>query len=462
MDNSSTAPRESLGETRRQLRWAQEWLAGGWHASVAHHGTSSEGIVPGKVSVEDPAPHGAEFDPTVDQAWRIDQWAACDTFVMAVLYCVAYPKCLLVVPILIVLLIPPMAVVWAFQRSVPPEAPAVQRTPGFHAAHAAALVLSLPAILVVCVTLALDFTIMALLGCIWALAACRIHRVWGSIRAADPFRGGPWLLWYTADITVALVGHMHRHGFLETVLKVSVMLCYNPWWKYWIGANPWVSDLGIRFITQISTRMDDMATDDVERECRNLITCCKVPAEARAEADAMFFSPHYPSPPPGPRHMALAMQLASGCTLLVHTTHLYQVNKGPPPLTLSRSILRPLYRVMLWHNNPFHILTGWVEASISTGLPSQPDKPQSAEHPMWILCGHNYLSAHRDSPAYGPAYIDHFFDEFLPVFVHYIRSRVRGKEAADQLWQEVVSKDGVSRPAAKLGGEPQQADRLIG
>ena len=27
----------------------------------------------------------------------------------------------------------------------------------------------------------------------------------------------------------------------------------------------------------------------------------------------------------------------------------------------------PIYRVILWYNNPYHFLTAWVEASISTG-----------------------------------------------------------------------------------------------
>ena len=33
----------------------------------------------------------------------------------------------------------------------------------------------------------------------------------------------------------------------------------------------------------------------------------------------------------------------------------------------SNSCQLPIYRVILWYNNPYHFLTAWVEASISTG-----------------------------------------------------------------------------------------------
>ena len=71
-------------------------------------------------------------------------------------------------------------------------------------------------------------------------------------------------------------------------------------------------------------------------------------------------------------------------TLLVHTTHAHVEARGIKEFSLvSASASIPLYRVMLWYNNPYHFLTGFVEASASNGLPSQPDKPDSGEHPMW-------------------------------------------------------------------------------
>ena len=45
---------------------------------------------------------------------------------------------------------------------------------------------------------------------------------------------------------------------------------------------------------------------------------------------------------------------------------------------------------------------GYVEANITNGQPSQEEKKYGAEHPMWLVSGHNYLGASRQvsrSPA---------------------------------------------------------------
>lgn len=105
---------------------------------------------------------------------------------------------------------------------------------------------------------------------------------------------------------------------------------------------------------------------------------------------------------------------------------------------------------MLWYNNPYHFLTGFVEASVSTGGASQPDKYHGGEHPMWLVTAHSPLLSRRNW-SIGPASIDSFFDSWLPTIVDEIRRVVRGPEIAAQMHQEVVSKEGVSRPSAKVG-----------
>lgn len=54
--------------------------------------------------------------------------------------------------------------------------------------------------------------------------------------------------------------------------------------------------------------------------------------------------------------------------LIVHTTHANR-NDGnsTEQYVASNSCKLPLFRVMLWYNNPYHMLTGWVEASNTTG-----------------------------------------------------------------------------------------------
>jgi hypothetical protein len=140
-------------------------------------------------------------------------------------------------------------------------------------------------------------------------------------------------------------------------------------------------------------------------------------------------------------------------------------------LVLSNSTARPVYRVMLWYSNPYHFLTGWVEASISKGLPSQPDKHLGGEHPMWLVSGNTPLTSGRNSFT-GSGLIDAFFDYWLPVFVrecrisstiesewHKVQSgqltakqlRRIAKDYGDENYQEVMSKDGVSNPLTTKG-----------
>ena len=112
---------------------------------------------------------------------------------------------------------------------------------------------------------------------------------------------------------------------------------------------------------------------------------------------------------------------------------------------------------MLWYNNPFHFFTGWVEASITNGEPSQTDKVFGGEHPMWLVSCRSPMLSRRDGQI-GPGRIDTFFDEWLPTIVNEVRRLARGAEYAASMHQEVVSKDGLSRPAAAVGMDNLAAD----
>lgn len=122
---------------------------------------------------------------------------------------------------------------------------------------------------------------------------------------------------------------------------------------------------------------------------------------------------------------------------------------------LSNSCNQAGYRVMLWYNNPHHFLTGYVEAECSMGYPSQMDKMGGGEHPMWIvspLPGSSHMINERMGGALtklGSGWIDSFFDWWLPFIVDMLRTLNRGKDIAEKLHEEVVSKDGMSRPAGK-------------
>ena len=53
----------------------------------------------------------------------------------------------------------------------------------------------------------------------------------------------------------------------------------------------------------------------------------------------------------------------------------------------------------------------------------------------------------------GPGMIDAFFDSWLPTIVDEVRRLARGPEYAAARHQGVVSKDGLSRPAAAIGAQ---------
>ena len=103
------------------------------------------------------------------------------------------------------------------------------------------------------------------------------------------------------------------------------------------------------------------------------------------------------------------------------------------------------------------VFTGWVEASITNGEPSQKDKVYGGEHPMWLVTCRSPMLSRRDGQI-GPGRIDTFFDEWLPTIVNEVRRLARGAEYAASMHQEVVSKDGLSRPAAAVGMDSLAAD----
>eukprot|EP00438_Fugacium_kawagutii_P036196 Skav232983 [mRNA] locus=scaffold1735:520657:524228:+ [translate_table: standard] len=188
-----------------------------------------------------------------------------------------------------------------------------------------------------------------------------------------------------------------------------------------------------------------------------------------AKVDLWGFLPHYPYPPAGRRY-ALGIQ-ASKALMIVHATHANCcAGDSTEQYLASNSAQLPIWRVTLWYNNPYHFCTGWVEASSSTGAPSQLDKKDGGEHPMWLVSGRSYSSASRDAFT-GTGIVDSIFDYWLPVMVHEVRYshyRMAGKshqealQIANDMYQEVHSKDGISRPIAdKVGLDKYHGDSAL-
>ena len=198
---------------------------------------------------------------------------------------------------------------------------------------------------------------------------------------------------------------------------------------------------------------------------KEIISRAKHMAGRARKLDLWSFVPHYPYPPQGRRY-ALGMQQGgknnplAQFLLIVHTTHANRCDgNSTEQYVASNSCKLPLYRVMLWYNNPYHFLTGWVEASITTGEPSQVEKVNGGEHPMWLVSSASRQGAGRKAFT-GSGVIDSFFDYWLPVFVHEVRyshHRMAGKtheeafKIANDMYQEVHSQDGISRPMLEVG-----------
>eukprot|EP00929_Paragymnodinium_shiwhaense_P060933 TRINITY_DN30419_c0_g1_i3.p1 TRINITY_DN30419_c0_g1~~TRINITY_DN30419_c0_g1_i3.p1 ORF type:complete len:334 (-),score=31.39 TRINITY_DN30419_c0_g1_i3:181-1182(-) len=298
----------------------------------------------------------------------------------------------------------------------------------------------------------LDLLVYYFFGISFCFFTCGWRSYCKSISYLKPYRDGPFVLFYWNDIVTCLVGQVWRQGILESNVLLMNMWLVNPWLKYYINCNPWTHPLEPRMITQISTSMQDMSLGDLSMAILQIISRTKQTEALQADIDQWWFVPHYPYPPPW-RRWAVGMQMGGpqlpACIfLLVHTTHVFCQHGGvSEQFVLSNSAAVSAYRVVLWYNNPYHFLTGYVEASLTDGIRgSQPDKNRGAEHPMWLVTSRSPMLSSRKSIA-GTGWIDHFFDKWLPRIVDAMRRINLGHDAMEALKEEVISKDGSSRPA---------------
>lgn len=216
------------------------------------------------------------------------------------------------------------------------------------------------------------------LGVLYCTCSCTWSRFFNNLKVIKPYNNGPMLYTHFADIVIASAGQCERQEVGEFILGFGGMFCINYWVKYWVVASPFLHNLGERFVTQIGDRMDDMKLDDIHKMLLKFISWNRLRERNRDEIDSARFAAHYPLPPNG-RNYALGLQQGT-LTQLVHTTH-FSCDKNV--YCMSKSAARPVFRVILWRNNPFHLYTGFVEANISTGKPSQEHKRYGGEHPMW-------------------------------------------------------------------------------
>jgi len=408
-------------------------------------------------------------DTSKDQAWTTDESGLS---VCAARYCMIttalwmLPKMLVLFLPVLLLQIPGVVWVRCYVACLRPGTESVERTAMFWVSFAVVFFLYLPAGILAVVSLMLDYVFYWIFGITFCVCTCRYGAVWRSMKAIHPYRNGPWILLHLPDIYVSVIGQTCRQGMLEVLWLLSNMWLIMPWYKYYMNCNPWLDDLDHRFVNQISTTCADINASDPTRSAkigREIISRAKhFPGRAQ-KVDLWHFVPHYPYPPPGRRYAMGMQQGGSGmksCMLMVHTTHANRADGNCTEQHVASNCCKvPVYRVMLWYNNPYHHFTGWVEAHPSTGEASQLDKADGGEHPMWLVGSKSPLTSKRTSMT-GPGSIDKFFDDWIPVFAHEVRyshHRMEGKsheealKIANDKYQEVASADGISRPLKKIG-----------
>jgi len=388
-------------------------------------------------------------DTSVDQEWEIDEsLASVDKYVLITSAIWIIPKVLLFAVPLFLAMLPYYTLARLYAKTLPEPTDYVRRsTSGFIIVmEFFGRVLLLPAYYLRSACLLLDYAMYYIFSVPFCLIRYRgFDNYYKSQKVIDPYRHGPATR--VSDLMVASLGQTTRNGAIYCAYCYAGTCLLLPWIKYYINANPFIYPLEERFVQQISTSLKDCGLHKVVDTSRVIISRSRQ-EEHLADVEHMWdFIPHYPYPPPGRRWANGLQHVGKYFHLWVHTTHaIGEANGSTEQFILSNSVAMPVYRVMLWYSNPYHFFSGFVEASISTGEPSQPDKMYGGEHPMWLITSRSPLLSSRDSST-GVGMIDAFFDYWLPDFVDCVRGLILGPEVAQKMHQEVISKDGASRPA---------------
>ena len=405
------------------------------------------------------------------QAWEIDAGlTSVDSYIYLTMVLSMAPKCLLLLP-LALCHIPVCFLFWVYSsRSISGSTltETTRRDDGIGISYFQLLlflVCGLPAWILVGLSLLYDMLTISIWGALYCAVTCRWAAVAASQEAIRPYKGGPALYNYIPDAIRAVRGECQRQSYIGTMWSLVVMWLTAPYIKYHVNCNPWCYDLQSRFVQQISTSMQDVGTgqrvDDINHLDRNECNVAQIQAQymklssdcSISLEDSSIWAQmhHYPYPlddstsltelePPSDDAKSLGSRRAwglgfqhaprgsffGGSLLLCHATHVagqnYEdENRQEEQLekdftTISNSCESPIYRILYWHNNPFHTLTGLSEVSISNGEKQCPQKRYGIEHPMWLVTGHSPLLADRNSRA-GSGIVTASNDNWLPKFL---------------------------------------------
>jgi len=412
----------------------------------------------------------SKVDYSKDQDWEIHPFGCFDVFLLGTF---ALGVFISIVPLglmIFVFLLPPTLMNYCYFKGISPGTAELDRASCGWKAHVfGQFVLSLFAQMLIFLQLMISVLLMQFIGIIYCTLTCRWAQYRRNLKHLQPYNNGPCLYSHFADCVAATGGQMVRQGYCEFIISFVMMFSVNPWVKYWLSANPYLEDLGERFITQIGPSMHDIPLKQLEFNFQKFISWTRLEPEERDKLDNdAFFCPHYPFPPrkcPAKaedesknrqgegdgeydRQYAIGMQHAMAITTFVHTTHFHC--PGLPVSSISSSVKLPVYRVMLWRNNPYHIYTGYVEAGVSNGEKSTGKNDMGLEHPMWLVNGRSWSSAAR-AQRLSIGWIDDYFEHFIPQLNRLIRGNVTGHAVA---WTAYIKdKERVEKEVAQVKAE---------
>ena len=180
---------------------------------------------------------GACYDTSCDQEWLMDRslgecvegFVLCkgrDGFVWWA--SIVYLALKLLILMFWMLLLNCLSVLpcWLYARHQKTPTDAVERTCGFWMTYTVLMLLHIPSFALLFVSLMMDYAMYYVFGFLFTLFTWRWSEMMQSHRALDPYRGGPCLLWYTADIFTCVMGQTLRHGYLGTAYNVSAAAVY--------------------------------------------------------------------------------------------------------------------------------------------------------------------------------------------------------------------------------------------
>lgn len=207
----------------------------------------------------------------------------------------------------------------------------------------------------------------------------RFKQLKKSKEALQPYNNGPII--NISDIIISIISQQYKNGLLEIYPKLILGFIINPIVKYCMIANPYLYDLTENYINQTTNEISS-SKKNIINGLTKLLSYSLLDKKRNNIIDKHIFVPYYPIPTNN-RNWANGIQVASTFALIVHSSHIYLNSSNYNHKMLSKHGDEPIYMVVLWYNNPFHIYTGYVEVNYN--------KNNTFEHPMWLIGGKNKL-----------------------------------------------------------------------